>query len=198
MAPKAEMFAPGMPFLPSVFHVSKARAHQSSWRKGISETNSKLKIPCSKCMQQLWNWPMTSQADACTTGRCMHVLHALAHDVTGTAWGLKFQVCLWYTFTPATLRAHISGACFKALDIGLTLKCNVMLERPARNKHTGLLGQCISYEKSFVSTTQKFHKDIRKCYDNIYFLVNTNLRWYYDFHCMLWTRKHPMKILRSS
>ena len=25
---------------------------QSSWSKGISETNSKLENPCSKCMQQ--------------------------------------------------------------------------------------------------------------------------------------------------
>ncbi len=115
----------------------------------------------------------------------MHAMHALPLDVTGTAWGLKFQVCLGYTFTPATLRAHISGACFKALDIGLTLKCNIMLERPAITKYTGLLGQCISYEKSFVNTTQKFQKDIRKCYANVFVLEPTNLRWSYDFHCML-------------
>jgi hypothetical protein len=37
--------------------------HQISWSKGISETNLKLKIPCSKCMHQ----PVTSQADAYTS-----------------------------------------------------------------------------------------------------------------------------------
>ncbi len=44
--------------------------YQSSWSKGISETNLKLKIPCSKCMQQPRDQPMTSQANACS--KCMH------------------------------------------------------------------------------------------------------------------------------
>jgi hypothetical protein len=46
---------------------------QSSWSKGISETNLKLKIPCHYCMY----WPVTSQADAWTSQAnarmyCMH------------------------------------------------------------------------------------------------------------------------------
>ncbi len=46
---------------------------QSSQSKGISETNLKLQIPCSKCMHQ----PVMSQADACTSKAyackfCMH------------------------------------------------------------------------------------------------------------------------------
>ncbi len=45
---------------------------QSSLGKGISETNLKLKIPCSKCM---------SECTACmprdVTGRCMQLLHGL-------------------------------------------------------------------------------------------------------------------------
>ncbi len=46
---------------------------QSSWSKGISETNLKLLIPCSKCMHQ----PVTSQADACTSQAyaCMYCMH---------------------------------------------------------------------------------------------------------------------------
>ncbi len=46
---------------------------QSSWSKGISETNLKLKIPCSKCMHQ----PVTSQANACTSQAyaCMYCMH---------------------------------------------------------------------------------------------------------------------------
>ncbi len=54
----------------------------SSWSKGISETNLKLQIPCSKCMQQPCDQPMMSQANACTY--CMHcpmmsqaILHGL-------------------------------------------------------------------------------------------------------------------------
>jgi len=52
-------------------------------------------------------------ASACDiTGQCMQYVHALACGAMGqshgllhalTAWDLKFQVCLGYTFTPATL-----------------------------------------------------------------------------------------------
>ncbi len=42
---------------------------QSSWSKCISKTNSKLQIPCSKCMQQPCDHPMTSHANACC--KCM-------------------------------------------------------------------------------------------------------------------------------
>jgi hypothetical protein len=46
---------------------------QSSWSKGISETNLKLYIPYSKCMHQ----PVTSHANACNSQAyasmyCMH------------------------------------------------------------------------------------------------------------------------------
>jgi hypothetical protein len=56
--------------------------HQISWSKGISETNLKLKIPCSKCMHQ----PVTSQADAYTSQACsfMYCMHC-PHDVTVVA-----------------------------------------------------------------------------------------------------------------
>ncbi len=64
---------------------------QSSCSKGISETNLKLQIPCSKCM----HWPVTSQADACTSqaDACMHCIycplcHRPMHAVT--AWALLF------------------------------------------------------------------------------------------------------------
>jgi hypothetical protein len=53
-----------------IFQVRGATTLQSSWSKGISETNLKLQIPCSKCMQQPCDWPVMSQADACT--HCMH------------------------------------------------------------------------------------------------------------------------------
>ncbi len=46
---------------------------QSSWSKGISETNLKLQIPCSKCM----HWSVMSQADAFTSQAyaCMYCMH---------------------------------------------------------------------------------------------------------------------------
>jgi hypothetical protein len=47
---------------------------------------------------------LPAQANACTTGRCMHVLHAMpVTSLADAAWALKFQVCLVHTFTPATL-----------------------------------------------------------------------------------------------
>ncbi len=70
----------------------------------ISEMKSKQQSPCSNCMHQ----PVTSWGNACST--CMHKLrdacislwcHRLMHALT--AWDLKFQVCLGYTFTAATL-----------------------------------------------------------------------------------------------
>ncbi len=48
-----------------IFEIRGATAPQSSWSKGISEANLKLLIPCSKCMQQPCDRPVTSQADAC-------------------------------------------------------------------------------------------------------------------------------------
>jgi hypothetical protein len=46
---------------------------QSSWSNCISETKSKWQSPCSKCM----HWPVTSQADACTSQAyaCMYCMH---------------------------------------------------------------------------------------------------------------------------
>jgi len=71
--------------------------------KGISEMKSKQQSPCSNCM----HWPLMPWGNACSTCmhkpvRCMHlpvpqVMHPL------TEWDLKFQVCLGYTFTAATL-----------------------------------------------------------------------------------------------
>jgi hypothetical protein len=62
---------------------------QSSWSKGISKTNLKLYIPCSKCM----HCNVTSQADACTSQAyacmfCMHcpMMSQVMHTVT--AWAL--------------------------------------------------------------------------------------------------------------
>jgi hypothetical protein len=72
--------------------------------KGISETKSKQQNPCSNCMHQ----PVMSWGNACSICmykhlRCMHqsVHHRPMHALT--AWDLKFQVCLGYTLTPATL-----------------------------------------------------------------------------------------------
>ncbi len=72
--------------------------------KGMSETKSKQKIPCSKCMHR----PVMSWGNPCSTCMhwpvvCMHrpVTYRSMHALT--AWNLKFQVCLGYTFTPATL-----------------------------------------------------------------------------------------------
>ncbi len=68
--------------------------YQSSWSKGISETKSKQQTPCSNCMHQ----PVMSQADACywkafACMYCMHVLHALLHDVTGQCMQLLHRLC---------------------------------------------------------------------------------------------------------
>jgi hypothetical protein len=64
---------------------------------GISETKSKQQSPCSDCMHQpVMSWPLLHH------GPITWLLHAL------TAWDLKFQVCLRYTFTPATLYKSIS------------------------------------------------------------------------------------------
>ncbi len=76
---------------------------QSSWSKGIPETNLKLYIPCSECMQQWCDQPITGrclnhrQTHACIAPWCHRPMHA------DTAWVLRFRVCLGYTFTPATL-----------------------------------------------------------------------------------------------
>jgi hypothetical protein len=89
--------------------ISQVWARKAFWRsfskvagdKGISETKSKQQSPCSNCMHQ----PVMSWGNPCSTClsgvyiglRCHRLMHAL------TAWDLKFQVCLRYTFTPATL-----------------------------------------------------------------------------------------------
>jgi len=66
--------------------------------KGLSETKLK-QSPCSKCKYQ----PVMLRGNACST--CMHkpvrCLHGLWHHRSMhalTAWDLKFQVCLGYTF----------------------------------------------------------------------------------------------------
>ncbi len=60
--------------------------------KDISETKPKQPSPCSNCMHRpVMSWPLFHH------GLFTWLLHAL------TAWDLKFQVCLGYTFTPATL-----------------------------------------------------------------------------------------------
>jgi hypothetical protein len=74
--------------------------------KGISETKSKQQSPCSNCMHR----PVMSWGNACST--CMHCPVMCMHPPVRsqanalTAWDLKFQVCLGYTFTPATLKHY--------------------------------------------------------------------------------------------
>ncbi len=71
---------------------------QSSWSKGISELKSKQQSPCSN---GLWCHGAMHAISACIGlwhhGLITWLLYAL------TAWDLKFQVCLRYTFTPPTL-----------------------------------------------------------------------------------------------
>ncbi len=79
---------------------------------GISETKSKQQSPCSNCMHQ----PVMWWGNSCS--RCMHKslwgaciglwCHRLMHALT--AWDLKFQVCLGYTFTLSTLeKCKVAG-----------------------------------------------------------------------------------------
>ncbi len=72
---------------------------QSIWSKGISETNLKPKIPCSKCSIGLWCLrPMHAHhtlMHACTAGIapwCHRLIHAVI------AWALLFWIHLGYTF----------------------------------------------------------------------------------------------------
>jgi hypothetical protein len=85
--------------------------------KGISETKSK-QSPCSNCMHQ----PLMSWGNECST--CMHkpvmcmnqpVHHRPMHALT--AWDLKFQVCLGYTFTPPTLISAAVFLSFMSVDL---------------------------------------------------------------------------------
>ncbi len=90
---------------------------QSSWSKGISETNLKLKIPCSKWMHQ----PVTSQVDACTSQAyaCMYCMHCpmtskanACSYCMGSVVSISSQI---YLSSPATLAEMM------ALNIDISL-----------------------------------------------------------------------------
>ncbi len=74
---------------------------QSSWSKGIYGTKSYQQSPCSI---SLWDPGVMHAVIACISlwhhGLITWLLHALS------AWDLKFQVCLRYTFTPTTGVSH--------------------------------------------------------------------------------------------
>ncbi len=72
--------------------------NQSSWSKGISKTESKQQSPCSI---GLWHHGAKHAASACIGLWCHRQITWLLH--ARTAWDLKFQFFLGYTFTPATL-----------------------------------------------------------------------------------------------
>ncbi len=71
---------------------------QSSWSKGISKTKLKQQSPCSI---GLWCHRAIHAVSACINMCCHRPIAWLLHALT--AWDLKFQVCLGYTFTSATL-----------------------------------------------------------------------------------------------
>jgi hypothetical protein len=78
---------------------TKWNLHKVAGSKGISETNLKIKIPCTKCMHRT----VMSQADACTSQAyaCMYCIHCpwdqrLMQAVT--AWALLFWFRLGYIF----------------------------------------------------------------------------------------------------
>jgi hypothetical protein len=85
---------------------------QSNWSKGIFKINLKLKIPCSKCMQQPCDWSMMSQANVCTYNMLCPIM-----SKADNAWALLFQSHLeysQYTFTPAAL--YDLSVSFKSLS----------------------------------------------------------------------------------
>ncbi len=117
---------------------------QSSWSRGISEMKSKQQSPCSI---SLWCHGAMHAVNACIGlwhhGPFMWLLHAL------TAWDLKFQVCLGYTFTPATVQLFSCIGVFsgKVKRTSLSRQCSnynlkrfirpvsaEMNDRPNRNK----------------------------------------------------------------
>ncbi len=94
--------------------------HQSSWSKGISETKSKQQSPCSNCMHRpVTSWPTVGSHHRDRTyenKKNVHVVPILSPlcrcAITGrshalTAWDLKFQVCLGYTFTTSYFGQHM-------------------------------------------------------------------------------------------
>ncbi len=89
---------------------------QSSWSKGISETNLKLQMPCSKYMHR----PVMSQADACTY--CMHCPLTSQADACSYCMGPVVSISSWiylylqllchysWNFLTRLIYAHSIGA----------------------------------------------------------------------------------------
>ncbi len=74
-----------------------SEANQSSWSKVYPRQNQTNRTHAVTACISLWCHGAMHAVHACIGLWCQGPMHAL------TACNLKFQVCLWYTFTLATL-----------------------------------------------------------------------------------------------
>ncbi len=80
-----------------VFQISHYFANKVAGGKGISRWNQNNRAHAVTAWIGLWCHGAMHTVGAYIGLLCHRLMHAL------TAWYLKFQVCLGYTFTPATL-----------------------------------------------------------------------------------------------
>ncbi len=124
-------------FLSLMSMVNLHLQHNVVGDKGISEIKSKQQNPCSNCLHR----PVMSWNNACST--CMHKPVSCMHQPLMsqadwhalTAWDLKFQVCLGYTFTPATLSlAYCSDFADYKVKFEFLRKATIGNNKKARSK----------------------------------------------------------------